>query len=312
MRQWNELSAPDRERLQNVKNAACTPPLPLPLEGREAEALEQAMAHVFERRSVVVPVLRSASWTEAQRADPGGYQIGQWIRFHHARDAFARDECVEVVGVGQTVSVRREDGTVRDMDPRRCSGCIDVGERQDLPLAVGDRLLLRANSPGLTHGEIVELAGFDQTGIRLKDGRVLPPRYRTFTHGYAVTSHGSQGKTVDEVILVATARSLPAVHRELFYVSISRGRDRCRILTDNKSLLRNRVAHSSHWVAAVEDHPRHFRQHARIQRGIACLRDLTLRLRRLVPNLRQRRSSVPLSPDTIRATTTTTTTTTRG
>jgi hypothetical protein len=86
----------------------------------------------------------------------------------------------------------------------------------------------------------------------LADGRVIPNNYRTFTHGYAVTSHAAQGKTVDEVLVVASSRSLPAVSQEQFYVSISRGRDTCRVFTDDAELLRSHVTRSSSRLAAVE------------------------------------------------------------
>ncbi|MBL9139476.1 MAG: hypothetical protein JNK85_26640, partial [Verrucomicrobiales bacterium] len=76
--------------------------------------------------------------------------------------------------------------------------------------------------------------------------------YRSFTYGYAVTSHAAQGKTVDEVVVVASRRSLPAIHREQFYVSISRGRDECQILTDDREMLRRQIGRSSARVAAVE------------------------------------------------------------
>ena len=46
------------------------------------------------------------------------------------------------------------------------------------------------------------------------DGRALPPSYRTFTHGYAVTSHAAQGKTVDEVLVVVSSQSFGAVSQE--------------------------------------------------------------------------------------------------
>ena len=81
---------------------------------------------------------------------------------------------------------------------------------------------------------------------------MIPENYRTFTHGYVVTSHAAQGKTADEVILVASARSLPAVHQEQFYVSISRGRDRCRVFTDDTERLRSQVTYSSTRPAAIE------------------------------------------------------------
>ena len=45
---------------------------------------------------------------------------------------------------------------------------------------------------------------------------------------------------------------MAAVHRQQFYVSVSRGRDDCRVFTDDKELLRVRVTHSSVRLAAVE------------------------------------------------------------
>ncbi len=92
--------------------------------------------------------------------------------------------------------------------------------------------------------------------ILLTDGRVIPKNYRSFTHGYAVTSHAAQGKTVDEVLVVASSRSLPAVHQQQFYVSISRGRERCQVFTDDVERLCSHVTHSSERLAAVEVVPR--------------------------------------------------------
>src|SRR2546426_5102919 len=65
----------------------------------------------------------------------------------------------------------------------------------------------------------------------------------------------AQGKTVNEVLVVASSRSMPAVHQEQFYVSISRGRERCQVFTDDKELLRAQVTRSSARTAAVEAVP---------------------------------------------------------
>jgi hypothetical protein len=70
--------------------------------------------------------------------------------------------------------------------------------------------------------------------------------------GYAVTSHSSQSKTVDEVLLVASSKSFAAVNREQFYVSISRGRERVHVFTDDAELLARRVTDSHERKAAVE------------------------------------------------------------
>ncbi len=65
---------------------------------------------------------------------------------------------------------------------------------------------------------------------------------------------------MDEVLLVASSRSLPAINQEQFYVSISRGRERCQIFTDDSELLRSHVTHSSARLAAVEVVPHVSRQ----------------------------------------------------
>ncbi len=57
---------------------------------------------------------------------------------------------------------------------------------------------------------------------------------------------------MDDVLLVASSRSFGAVNREQFYVSISRGRERCHIFTDDADLLARRVTDSHERKAAVE------------------------------------------------------------
>ncbi len=58
----------------------------------------------------------------------------------------------------------------------------------------------------LANGEIVTVSAVLQDGsIRLDDGRTLPLDYRQFQRGYAVTSYGSQGKTVDHVLFADAA-----------------------------------------------------------------------------------------------------------
>jgi hypothetical protein len=57
---------------------------------------------------------------------------------------------------------------------------------------------------------------------------------------------------VDDVLLVASSKSFAAVNREQFYVSISRGRERVHVFTDDADLLARRVTDSHERKAAVE------------------------------------------------------------
>jgi ATP-dependent exoDNAse (exonuclease V) alpha subunit len=127
-----------------------------------------------------------------------------------------------------------------------------VLEEKSIEVSPGDRLLLTANrrDSGLriTNGELVTVASVDDGGrIRLEDGRTLPVNYRSFTHGYAVTAHRSQGKTVDSVIL-----SGDGMQKELFYVAASRGRHSVTVITSDKERLQQMVGRSMARTSATE------------------------------------------------------------
>jgi ATP-dependent exoDNAse (exonuclease V) alpha subunit len=166
----------------------------------------------------------SLNWTTAQKQEPGNFRPGQLLGFHRKVEGIAKNETVEVLRADpKVVTVRNERGEERSIT-RKQAKCFDVLERRDIDVAVGDRLLLTANrrETGFraTNGEIVTVSRVDERErIGLDDGRVLPADFRQFTHGYAVTAHRSQGKSVDSVII-----SADGMQKELFYVAASRGR----------------------------------------------------------------------------------------
>jgi len=217
-------------------------------------------------------VFDSLSWTEAQKRDAGQYRPGMAIHFHRRGHGFNKNETVAVVAVeNDSLKVQRADGTETFFPLGQGSALCDVGERRKLKVAAGDKLLLQSNAVAVPkhfiNGEIVEVRAIKGDSLVLTDGRVIPAGYRTFTHGYAVTSHAAQGKTVDEVLLLASSRSLAGINQEQFYVSISRGRERCQIFTDDSELLRLHVTHSSARLAAVEAMPQRDFLQAILQRG---------------------------------------------
>lgn len=243
---WNEIEAVT-EKVRAV----------LKTSGRLAG--EEKEFHVFD----------SLSWTEAQKRDARQYRPGMAIHFHRTTHGFDKNEMVSVVAVeNDSLKVQHADGS-ENIFPLGAGIACDVGERRKLRIAAGDKLLLQANTAGkrFINGELVEVRAIQGDSVVLADGRVIPADYRTFTHGYAVTSHAAQGKTVDEVLLVASSSSPPAINQEQFYVSISRGRERCQVFTDDSELLRSHVTHSSARLAAVEAMPRRDFLQTILQRG---------------------------------------------
>ena len=184
------------------------------------------------------------NWTSAEKSDVRKYSEGQVLEFHRAVKGVARHESLEVRGVedGKVVA-RNARGEEREFTAQQAK-CFDVYERLPIEIAPHDKLLLTANrrEPGFraTNGELVTVSRIDEQGrIHLQDGRALPENYKRFTHGYAVTAHRSQGKSVDAVVI-----SADGMRKELFYVAASRGRESITVVTSDKDLLRESVAHS--------------------------------------------------------------------
>jgi len=243
-------------------------------------------------------VFDSLSWTEAQKRDARQYRPGMAIHFHRTTHGFDKDETVSVVAVeNDSLKVQHRDGAEK-IFPLGAGIACDVGERRKIKIAAGDKLLLQANTVGkrFINGELVEVRAIQGDSVVLADGRVIPQNYRTFTHGYAVTSHAAQGKTVDEVMLVASSRSLPAINQEQFYVSISRGRERCQIFTDDSDLLRLHVTRSSARLAAVEAMPQRDFLQTILQRGNRFMKRFRQRIARSLSIETTERSSHEIKP----------------
>jgi hypothetical protein len=81
---------------------------------------------------------------------------------------------------------------------------------------------------------------------------VLDKNFGNLAHGYCVTSHSSQGKTIQRLLVAESEASLPAASREQFYVSASRGVEAIKIYTDNKDALMDAVAVSGERPAATD------------------------------------------------------------
>ena len=104
----------------------------------------------------------------------------------------------------------------------------------------------------VSNGELVTVKNVRADGrIDLADGRILDANFREFLPGYAVTSYGAQGKTVDCVLFSDSAVRAATDNRQ-WYVTISRGRRGIRIFTPDKSQLRENVIRSGNHPLALD------------------------------------------------------------
>lgn len=201
--------------------------------------------------SMTMDRLAPLQWTEAQKRDLSNYLEGQVLLVLRAGRGMSRHETLIVLRTTpDTVIAKNALGEEKSFTPAQTRN-ISVHERRSIDVAPGDRLLLTGNRRDsdfrATNGELVKVRSIERGHIQLEDGRALPANYRQFDHGYAVTAHRSQGKTVDSVIL-----SADTMKQELFYVGASRSRSEIAIVTSDRKQLRESLCISSARPSAIE------------------------------------------------------------
>jgi len=173
------------------------------------------------------------------------------LQFHRSSHGIGKNESLVVEGTSASHIVARDQhGVERVVSPTQARS-FSVHESHQIEVAPGDRLLLTGNRRNAefraTNGELAKVRSVDGGCIQLEDGRTLPANYHEFDHGYAVTAHRSQGKTVDAVVI-----SGDGMKQEQFYVAASRGRSEIAIVTSDREQLRESLGISSARPSAME------------------------------------------------------------
>lgn len=186
---------------------------------------------------------------EAQKRDSRWIQPGQLACFHGRYGRFAKGDVCEIAGVTENGVLLVKDGIQTTMS-HRYADRFTVAAASEMEIAVGDRLQLKFNGTSiegrpLNNGELVTVRQVRKNGAIVvetdaKVRKTLSPSQRLFVRGFAVTSYGSQGKTVDTV-LFADAANRAATDAKQWYVTISRGRKRVVVFTADKEALRANI-----------------------------------------------------------------------
>ena len=206
-----------------------------------------------------VRVLENANLTEAERGDAVNYQPGDVLQFYQNAKGFTR---------GDRLATGGPRAVPFDQATR-----FQVFHAKELPLAPGDIVRITHNGKTadgqhrLDNGSMYQIKRFDDDGnIVLANGWMIGREFGHLAPGYVVTSHASQGKTVDRVFVGQSCDSYPASSREQFYVSCSRAREGVTVYTDDKESLRQVISRPDERVTATEF------MKARAQRDAVALR----------------------------------------
>jgi conjugative relaxase-like TrwC/TraI family protein len=168
--------------------------------------------------------------TDAQKSDPTQYDQGDMIQFHQNAPGYQKGSRLVVGdGISPPVELARRFEAYRSVQ---------------LALGVGDRVRVTAGGKTkdgkhrLSNGALLTVEGFTKGGDVIVDhGWVIDKEFGHLTHGFVVTSHASQGVTVDKVFVGISSQSLPATNQRAGYVALTRGKESAQIFTDDKDEL---------------------------------------------------------------------------
>jgi len=159
------------------------------------------------------------------------------------------------------ITVQRQDGQQATYDPKRLQG-IAAYREIDRDFAQGDRIQFTANNRELavSNRDMGTIERIDNNQISVKmDGakeRTVAfdaAQMRHFDHGYAVTSHSSQGLTADRVLVNMDTKVHPELINTRFaYVSVSRASEDVRIYTNDVAVLGERLSTDVAKTSAVD------------------------------------------------------------
>lgn len=131
-------------------------------------------------------------------------------------------------------------------NPKRLRG-VSVWTEERIKVSEGDRLQFRApfetKQTKIANGTVLEVSKITADALTLttdkgKAVKLDVDQPHTIDYGYAVTSHSSQGKTIDRVLIHAeTGESKQILNERMAYVAVSRARDEALIFTDDAEKL---------------------------------------------------------------------------
>ena len=188
--------------------------------------------------------------TGAERSWASHYEIDDVVRYTRGSkaigiEAAAYASVVAINPAANQLTVEKANKELATYDPRRLTG-VSVYREIEREFSVGDRIQFTApdKSLGVANRDLAvieSIAPDGQVTARLDNNRQIEFNagdHRHFDHGYAVTSHSSQGLTAERVLVHADTSVHPDLLNSRFgYVSISRASHEATLFTDDMAKL---------------------------------------------------------------------------
>ncbi len=264
------------ERIQAIAKDYATRPdntIIVSPDNRSRQAINQAVRAELQTTGTVAKEGQTLN-TLVHRSDMTGADR-EWAARYHAGDVLKYTTGSKAEGLQRgsyatvlstnakdnTVTVQRADGQSVTYDPKRLKG-VNAYAETSREFATGERVQFTTSDKtlGVSNRDLGTVTKIEPNQITIRmDGKEErsvtfdPTKMRHLDHGYAVTSHSSQGLTERKVIAnidTETARAL--INTRLGYVAFSRPSDDLRIYTNDAESLGKRLATEISKTAAVD------------------------------------------------------------
>jgi ATP-dependent exoDNAse (exonuclease V) alpha subunit len=203
--------------------------------------------------------------TGAERSWASHFEVNDVIRYARGSkaagiEAGAYGTVVGINPAANLLTVEKSSGDLTTYDPRRLAG-VSVYREIDREFSVGDRVQFTApdKSLGVANRDLAVIETIAPDGrisARLDNNHQVEfnaQEHHHFDHGYAVTSHSSQGLTAERVLVNADTGVHPDLLNSRFgYVSISRASHEATLFTNDVTKLGPQLAADVSKTSALE------------------------------------------------------------
>ena len=226
----------------------------------------QSRGIVSKEEHFVQALVPRQEMTGADRSWAQQYQMNDILRYSRSsrETGIAKGEYTRVTGIdaqNNRLTVARVDGSETTYDPRRQMG-VSVYREQEKAFSVGDRIQFTAPNHELkiANRELGTVENFAPDGamrLKLDSGRSMdyePRCHLHLDHGYAVTSHSSQGQTAERVLIHVDTElaAKDLLNSRMAYVSVSRGQWDAQIFTNDREKLPQALGHDVSHQSALK------------------------------------------------------------
>ncbi len=205
--------------------------------------------------------------TGEDRGVASSYHVGDSVRYLRGSEALRLEAksyatVINVDSEQNQISVKKADGQVVTYDPERLKG-VSIYEPEIRSFAEGDRVQFTTpwKDKAVSNRDLGTITYLDEHGnvrVQLDDSeRTVGWNLREnqhLDHAYAMTSHSSQGATVDQVFIhidTSDSKSRALIDETLAYVATSRPRYDAQIFTDNEEQLATALSRSHQNATAL-------------------------------------------------------------